>query len=165
MSLAVATIIDILLGAIIATGWSILFNSPRKIIWIAALLGGLGHSIRFLLIEGFNLHLVLATLVGTCTIGLLGILFARKADVPPVVFTMPACITMIPGMHAYHSMIGFIKIAEMGVENPDPYLIAQTAHYVVITVALLFTLSIGITLGSLLFRKKTPRKVELTLKD
>lgn len=165
MNLVIATIIDIFLGAIIAVGWSILFNSPRKVVWIAALLGGLGHSIRYLLAEGFGAHLVLATLAGTITIGLLGIIFSRKADVPPVVFTMPACITMIPGMYAYHSMIGFIRIAETGLQNPDPFLMAKTTHYFVTTIALLFTLSIGITLGSLLFRKKAPRKIELNLKD
>ncbi len=165
MNIVLATIIDIILGGVIAIGWSILFNTPRKAIWIAALLGGLGHSIRFLLIEGTGAHLVLATLAGAVFIGLVGILFSQKADMPPVVFTMPACITMIPGMYAYHSMMGFIQIAEMGLEDPDPALIAQTTHYFVITVALLFTLSIGITLGSLLFRQKTARTIELDLND
>ena len=157
--LILGTLFDILMGGIIAVGWGILFNSPRKALYVAGLLGGLGHSLRFFLLEGFQVPLVLATLAGTVSIGFLGILFARKVDMPPVVFTMPACITMIPGLYAYHTMLGFVKMAGRDVFMPDPELVSQTVHYFVITISLLFCLSIGITIGSLLFRKKTAREI------
>lgn len=160
-NLILATLFDILMGGLIAIGWGILFNSPRQVLYIAALLGGLGHSIRYLLLEAAGAPLVLATLAGTVFIGFLGIVFARRVDTPPVIFTMPACITMIPGMYAYHTMLGFIKMAGSDVTAHDPNLVSQTAQYFVITVSLLFTLSIGITIGSLLFRKKTAREIKL----
>lgn len=162
-SLILATLFDILMGGIIAVGWGILFNTPRQVLFIAALLGGLGHSIRFLLLEAAGAPLVLATLAGTVFIGFLGIAFARKVDTPPVIFTMPACITMIPGMYAYHTMLGFVKMAGADITVQDPSLVSQTAQYFVITISLLFTLSIGITIGSLLFRKKTAREIKLNL--
>lgn len=162
-NLLLATLFDILMGGIIAVGWGILFNSPRNVLYVAALLGGLGHSIRFLLLEAVGAPLVLATLAGTVFIGFLGIAFARKTDTPPVIFTMPACITMIPGMYAYHTMLGFIKMAGSDITVQDPSLVSQTAQYFVITISLLFTLSIGITIGSLLFRKKTAREIKLNL--
>ncbi len=158
-----ATLFDILMGGLIAVGWGILFNTPRQVLCVAALLGGLGHSIRYLLLEAAGAPLVLATLAGTVTIGFLGIIFARKVDTPPVIFTMPACITMIPGMYAYHTMLGFIKMAGSDIQVQDPSLASQTAQYFVITISLLFTLSIGITIGSLLFRKKTAREIKLNL--
>jgi uncharacterized membrane protein YjjB (DUF3815 family) len=92
---------------------------------------------------------------------LLGIILARKVDTPPVVFTMPACITMIPGLYAYHAMLGFVKIAGTEAAQQDPMLIPETIRYTVLTMSLLFTLSIGITIGSLLFRKKTAREISL----
>jgi Uncharacterized conserved protein len=162
-NLILATLFDILLGGIIAVGWGILFNTPRQVLYVAALLGGLGHSIRFLLLEAAGAPLVLATLAGTVFIGFLGIAFARKVDTPPVIFTMPACITMIPGMYAYHTMLGFVKMAGSDITVQDPSLVPQTAQYFVITLSLLFTLSIGITIGSLLFRKKTAREIKLNL--
>lgn len=162
-SLILATLFDILMGGIIAVGWGILFNTPRHVLYVAALLGGLGHSVRFLLLEAAGAPLVLATLAGTVLIGFLGIAFARKVDTPPVIFTMPACITMIPGMYAYHTMLGFIKMAGSDITVQDPSLVSQTAQYFVITISLLFTLSIGITIGSLLFRKKTAREIRLNL--
>ncbi len=160
-SIILATLFDILMGGIIAVGWGVLFNTPRQVLYVAFLLGGLGHSIRFLLLEACGAPLVLATLAGTVFIGFLGIAFARKVDTPPVIFTMPACITMIPGMYAYHTMLGFIKMAGSDITVQDPTLVSQTAHYFVITISLLFTLSIGISIGSLLFRKKTAREIKL----
>lgn len=162
-TLVLATLFDILMGGIIAIGWGILFNTPRRVLYVAALLGGLGHSIRFLLLEAAGAPLVLATLAGAVFIGVLGIAFAGKVDTPPVVFTMPACITMIPGMYAYHAMLGFIKMAGSDITVQDPSLVSQTAQYFVITISLLFTLSIGITIGSLLFRKKTAREIKLNI--
>lgn len=162
-NLILATLFDILMGGVIAVGWGILFNTPRNVLYIAALLGGLGHSIRFLLLEAVGAPLVLATLAGAVFIGCLGLILAHKADTPPVVFTMPACITMLPGMYAYNTMLGFIKMAGSDITVQDPSLVSQTAQYFVLTVSLLFTLSIGITIGSLLFRKKAAKEIKLNL--
>lgn len=159
--LILATLLDMVMGFLVAIGWSVLFNSPKKVLLIAGLLGGLGHSLRYLMLEGFGLSIILATLSGTVLIGLLGIVLARKVDTPPVVFTMPACITMIPGLFAYNAMLGFVKIASTDVAQQDPLLIPETVRYLVLTASLLFTLSIGITIGSLLFRKKTAREIKL----
>ena len=79
--------------------WAILFGSPKRLLWVAGLLGGMGHCIRFVLIQ-LDFGLITATLAGSVLIGLVGIYAAHKVDSPPVVFTMPACITMIPGMFA-----------------------------------------------------------------
>ena len=65
---------------------------------------------RFTLYEGVGLGLITSTLSGTVLIGLLGIVLAHRVHTPPIVFTMPACITMIPGMYAYKTMLGFHSI-------------------------------------------------------
>jgi Uncharacterized conserved protein len=158
-SLILSTLFDLLLGGIIAMGWGILFNVPRNVLYVVGLLGGLGHSLRYFLLTGFDVPLVIATLSGTVAVGFLGILFARKEDMPPVVFTMPACITMIPGLYAYNTMLGFVKMARLDVSAIESDLVTRTAHSFVITISLLFCLSIGITIGSLLFRKKTAREI------
>lgn len=161
--LVLATVADMILGGIIAIGWGILFNTPRKVLYVAGLLGGFGHSIRYIMLEGANANLIVATLTGCVFIGFMGIIFARRVDTPPVVFTMPACITMIPGLYAYHAMLGFIKISVTDVAQQSPALIPETVHYMVLAVSLLFCLSIGITIGSLLFRKKTAREITLNI--
>lgn len=156
------TILDVLrdfsIAFIVGSSWAILFGSPKKILWVAGLLGGIGHSIRYILIQ-LDLGLVTATLIGSVLIGLVGIFAARRVDNPPVVFTMPACITMIPGMFAYRTMIAGIKLADPVLVKQSPNLIMDMVHNLTLTMSLLFTLAIGISIGALLFRTKSVKHI------
>jgi len=139
---------------IVALGFAILFNTPRRVLYVAGVLGGLGHGIRFLLLQN-QVGLISATLAGAVFVGLVGIICAHRVHTPPVVFTMPACITMIPGLFAYRTMLGCIKISDLKSVKQDLTLLPETAHYFVLTASLLFALAIGICSGALLFRKKS----------
>lgn len=151
---------DFLIAFVVGFGWAILFGSPKKILYIAGLLGGLGHSIRFLLISQ-DIGLITATFIGATTIGIVGIFIAHKVDHPPVVFTMPACITMIPGMYAYQTMLAGIKTTEVNFYIANPTIEAEMIHNFMLTVSLLFTLAIGISIGVLLFRKESNRYISI----
>ena len=138
--------------------WAILFGAPKRILWIAGLLGGMGHSIRFIFFFlGFGT--ISATLAGSVSIGLVGILIAHRVHSPPVVFTMPACITMIPGMFAYKTMLGGIKSTDLQTIEQNPQILIETAHNLMLTMSLLFTLAIGICVGTLLFRKTSVKEI------
>jgi uncharacterized membrane protein YjjB (DUF3815 family) len=143
---------------VVAIGFAILFSVPRRVLYVAGLLGGLGHCIRFVLVQN-HLGLIPATLSGAVCIGLLGILLSHRVHTPPVVFTMPACITMIPGLYAYRAMLGCIRITDLDHLKSDPAIVMITAHYFVLTASLLFTLAIGICSGALLFRKRSMKSI------
>ncbi len=151
---------DFAFAFLVATGFGSLFNTPRKVLLIAGLLGGLGHSIRFLLHQGFDFGLITSTMCGTAIIGLLGIVFAHKAHTPPVVFTMPACITMIPGLYAYRTMLGLIRLTDESGLNQSPNELHDTLHNFVLTASLLFTLAIGISISVLLFRQSSVKTIK-----
>ncbi len=158
MELLVSVIRDLLLSFVVAAGFSLLFNTPRRVIWVAGLLGGLGHGLRFLLLTA-GVAVVPATLAGAVVIGLAGIVMAHRVHAPPVVFTMPACITMIPGLFAYRAMLGCIRITNLDMVKRDPDILPVTAHYFMLTASLLFTLAIGICIGALLFRKRSVKSM------
>ncbi len=158
MDFLLAVLRDISLAFLVAVGWSILFGTPRRIVWIAGLLGGAGHCFRFILLEA-GVGLVLATLLASVLIGLAGIFLAHRVNHPPVVFTMPACITMVPGLYAYRSMLGGIKVTDENILRENPALLAEIAHNVMLTFSLLATLAIGISVGVLLFRKRSVRDI------
>lgn len=151
---------DALLSFFVAIGFALLFETPKKGLLVAGLLGGLGHAIRFtLLYLGFGL--ISATLSGTVVIGLLGIYCAHKIHTPPVVFTLPACITMIPGLYAYKTMLGCIRIYEEGTTGAKTaFLLHDTVYNFILTSSLLFCLAIGICIAALLFRKKSVKKIK-----
>lgn len=158
MELLPLLIRDMLLSFVVAVGFALLFTTPRRVLWVAGLLGGLGHGVRFLLLQQ-ELGIVPATLAGAVSIGLAGIFMAHRVHTPPVVFTMPACITMIPGLFAYRAMLGCIKITDLDLAKSDPNILPVTAHYFVVTASLLFSLAIGICIGALLFRKRSVKSM------
>ena len=151
---------DAFLSSFVAIGFALLFETPKKGLLVAGLLGGLGHALRFALLE-FEFGLVTSTLCGTVMIGLLGIYCAHKIHTPPVVFTLPACITMIPGLYAYKTMLGCIRIYEEGTTGTKTAsLLQDTAYNFILTSSLLFCLAIGICIAALIFRKKSVKNVK-----
>lgn len=150
---------DIFLSFFVGLGFALLFETLKKAVWIAGLLGGLGHAIRFVLLK-YDFGLVSSTLCGTVFIGIAGIYCAHKIHTPPVVFTLPACITMIPGLYAYRTMLNCIKIYEEGTEAATGILLQETVYNFILTSSLLFCLAIGICIAALIFRKKSVKKLK-----
>lgn len=161
-NILLAVLRDFAIAFIIAVCWGILFGSPKRILYVAGLLGGMGHCIRFILLQ-LDMGLITATLAGSVAIGFIGIFAAHRVNSPPVVFTMPACITMIPGMFAYKTMLAGIKLTEPDTAYSDPAILSTMSHNFVLTVSLLFTLAIGISISALLFRKSSVKN--LSVKD
>jgi Uncharacterized conserved protein len=155
-----AVIRDFTIAFVIAVCWGILFGSPKRILYVAGLLGGLGHCIRFILLQ-LDMGLITATLAGSVAIGFIGIIAAHRVDSPPVVFTMPACITMIPGMFAYKTMLAGIKLTDQETVLSDPSIITTMSHNFVLTASLLFTLAIGISISALLFRRSSVKNLSI----
>ncbi|MFT3902876.1 MAG: threonine/serine exporter family protein [Niabella sp.] len=162
--LLLSSLRDFFLAAIVAVGFAMLFKTPKRVLWTAALLGGLGHVIRFILHNHIGMGIVSATLVGTVLIGATGIYFAHKVHTPPIVFTVPACITMIPGLFAYRTMLGLIKITDKDAVSKTPDVLIDVAHNFVLTSSLLFCLALGICIGALLFRQKSTKHISFKIK-
>ena len=152
---------DFAIAFIVAICWGILFGTPKRILLIAGLLGGMGHCLRFIMIQ-LDLGLISSTLTGSISIGLIGIFVAHKVHNPPVVFTMPACITMIPGMFAYKTMLAGIKITDQQIAKENPEIVTDMLHNFMLTASLLFALAIGICIGALLFRKTSVKEISFT---
>ncbi len=149
---------DFSIAFIVGFCWAVLFGTSKKVLYIAGLLGGMGHSLRFVLIQ-LQFGLISSTLAASVLIGFIGIFAARCVDQPPVVFTMPACITMIPGMYAYRTMVAGIKSTDYNYIINDPTVLPEMLHNFMLTISLLFTLAIGISISVLLFRKESSRHV------
>lgn len=151
---------DFAIAFVVGYCWAILFGSTKQVLWVAGLLGGMGHAVRFILIQ-LDMGLITATLAGSMLIGFVGIFAAHRVDNPPVVFTMPACITMIPGMYAYKTMIAGIKFTNINQVTSDSTVLSEMIHNFMLTASLLFTLAIGISIGVLLFRKESNRHISM----
>ena len=102
----------------ISIGFALLFNTPRRALWITGLLGGVGWGIKFILLGTvMPEQIVITSFLGACAVGLLAVYFAHRVHTPPIVFTIPAVINMIPGKFGYEFMMNIIKIVT--VQTPE----------------------------------------------
>lgn len=158
MELLLHLLTDFSMAFLVACCWGILFGTPYKALWMAGLLGGLAHSLRFTLLH-FDVGIIVATLIASIAVGLLGIAGAHKVHTPPVVITMPACITMIPGLYAYRTMLAIIKLSDKTILDQQPDIIPSIAYNAVLTFSLLIALAVGISVSALLFPNKSAKNI------
>ncbi|WP_192457894.1 threonine/serine exporter [Musicola keenii] len=104
---------DMVLAAVPALGFAMVFNVPIKALPYCALLGGIGHGCRFLMVH-FGFHIEWASFVASILIGVIGIRWSRWLLAHPKVFTVAAVIPMFPGIPAYTAMISVVQLSHLG---------------------------------------------------
>lgn len=96
---------DALFAAIAAIGFAAISNPPRRAYIYCALIAAIGHSLRYMLINGdiAHIHIVVATLPASLLIGTLAVFMAPMAKTPAETYLFPALLPMIPGIYAYRA--------------------------------------------------------------
>lgn len=88
-------------AAVAAIGFAAISNPPRSAYKWFALIAATGHAVRWTMINAAHTHIVLASLVAAVAIGLLAVIIAPRAHVPPETFSFPSLLPMIPGIYGY----------------------------------------------------------------
>lgn len=94
-------ILDGIFAAIAAIGFSAISRPARRAYKYVALIAGVGHSFRFLLLQMWGWHIVSASFIASLLIGLLSVLLSPRTKIPPETYLYPALLPMIPGIYAY----------------------------------------------------------------
>ncbi|WP_436877041.1 threonine/serine exporter [Siccibacter turicensis] len=153
MHVLVGLLEDMLLSAIPAVGFAMVFNVPSRALAWCGLLGAVGHGCRsVLLLMGFTMEwgsFIAAILVGT-----IGIQWSRWYLAHPKVFTVAAVIPMFPGISAYSAMIAAVKLAHVGYSEA---LMATLVINFLKAAFIVAALSIGLSLPGLWLYRKRPR--------
>ncbi|SDE67166.1 threonine/serine exporter family protein [Riemerella columbipharyngis] len=156
-------VVKVVWAAVVSVGFAVLFNTPKRAMWAVALLGGIGFGLKTIVLK-FLIpdQLVMASLIGASGIGLLGIYFAHRVHTPPIVFTIPAVINMIPGTLGYEFMIGIINIVSLkaGVEATLESLIVTLSNGLN-AIFVLLVLAFGVVLPILIFNTNTVKNKDL----
>lgn len=150
-------------AGIAAIGFGVLFNVPRRVIfpiWVLGLLGGL---IKFTAMH-FQVGIVFASFIGATVIGIISIQMAHMKNSPPLVFSIPSVIPMVPGFFAYKMMLGLIALA--GIENSDVYIktLADTVNNGAKMMFILIALGTGVAIPMLITRKESIKKSKFNKK-
>lgn len=145
---------DALWSAVAALGFAILFNVPRRVLWICALMGAVGHAARTILMRQ-DLSIELATLLAAVVIGFIGAFMAQRLRMPVIVFTIPSAIPLVPGTFAFRTMIGILQLADQNI--PDHTLIlTEAVTNGIKTGLILAAIATGIAAPKLLFQRRRP---------
>lgn len=144
---------DMFFSAIAAIGFASISNTPFSAIRYCALLAAVGHSLRYVLMGCFDVHIIVAATVAATAIGVLAIPLGPKAKCPPETFSYPALLPMIPGMYAYRAVQGLVMCLSSSSEEAFKhyfYLMNYNGLTCIIVVA---GMVVGVTLPIFVFKR------------
>lgn len=143
-----------------AIGFGILFNVPVRTLYMIFLLGMLGGLTKLFLMH-FEAGVILSSFVGASVIGILSIPAAHNKHAPPLVFSIPALIPMVPGAFAYRTMLGLIKLTALSDPGLYSNILNDTVSNGLKTVFILLTLAAGASIPMLVTRKSSAKHIKL----
>lgn len=148
-------------SGVAALGFGILFNIPRSAIFTVFALGFCAGLIKFGLMH-FHVHVVLGSFLAAFFVGVISIPMAHKIHQPPVVFSIPPVIPMIPGYFAYETVLSVMNFIFMeGDASKRIALIDAIFTNGFTMVFVLISLTVGVALPMLLLKKNSVKKIEL----
>jgi len=142
-----------------AMGFAILFNVPvRALPWVF-MMGATGGISKVILMK-FGIDIILSTFVGATIIGILSVYAAHVKHCPPLIFSIPSVIPMVPGVFAYRMMLGFIHLSAK-VDDSSAQILQSTVNYGLKTFFILICLAAGVAFPMLITRKESVKEFRL----
>lgn len=145
-------------SAIAAVGFGLLFNIPKRAILTVFLLGFGSCFIKFSLIF-FHFNVVFSSFMASLFIGILSTPLAHRIHQPPVVFSIPSVIPMIPGYYAYETILSIMQftLSKNDAVNKIELISAIFSNGFTM-IFILFSITIGVSFPLLVLRKSTIKK-------
>jgi uncharacterized membrane protein YjjB (DUF3815 family) len=151
--LALTLAFDALWSGVAATGFAVLFNTPRSMLLTCFLIGAVSHAVRALVMKLGWVGIEAGTLLAATVIGFAALAFARARRVPVITFALPSAIPMVPGAFAFKAMLGILRLVA-GNGATDPALAVAALVAAAKTALILSAIVIGVGSPSLIFRQE-----------
>ena len=143
-----------------ALGFAILFNVPQRTLLIIWSIGALGGILKLVFMQ-LNIGIVIASFAGAALVGILSVYAAHNKHAPPLVFSIPAVIPMVPGAFAYRMMLGLIKLSGTELSSNTYYqTLAETTSNGLKSMFILMALAVGVAVPMLFSRKETVKRIK-----
>ncbi len=142
-------------AAIAAVGFGSISNVSAKSFIGCALLAAVGHTFRFILMNGFGWFIISASFVGAISIGVLSVFLSRKFKCPAEGLSYPALLPMIPGMYAYRSVHALIMCFLDGTEATFTKYFETFNYNWAVCVFTIGLMVVGVTIPIFIFKSKS----------
>ncbi len=141
-------------AAISAVGFSMIFNVPRRVLWVIAVGGILAVCTRnFVNLGpsngnvGLDMGLALGSLAGSTLVSLIAVKAVHWFHVPNHVLTIPSVIPMIPGVLMYRALIAFIEMDGVVGE------VTGAVQFGIISALTILCISVGVAIPNIFARR------------
>ena len=88
-------------------GFSMMYNSPRKMAATAGIIGAIANTTRLVLVDYEGMTPAVGAFIGATMAGLMGALIRTKIHYPRISMTVPSIVIMVPGMFMYKAIYFF----------------------------------------------------------
>ena len=144
-----------------ALGFGILFNVPPKTLFAIWIGGAIAGSIKFSVLFLFaGLPVIQSAFFAALAVGIYSIPIAHWRREPPMIFAIPSVIPLIPGVFAYYTMLGLIKLTgNIGTDYANT--LSRTVHNGATTLFIIMAIAIGVAVPMHVMRKDAAKKVKI----
>ena len=142
---------DAAFAAIAGIGFGSISNLPKRAFPFCALIAGIGHSLRFFLINYADVHIIWASLAAGLTIGALSVFIGIGIKQPAESLSFPSLLPMIPGMYAYRTFLNLIKCISTRDESTFIHSFYLMSDNLLTGVIIIVMLGIGAVIPIMLF--------------
>ncbi|OOG76813.1 threonine/serine exporter family protein [Algoriphagus sp. A40] len=147
-----------------AFGFGVLFNAPKRCLWMILVVGFLGGVVKFgLMLPEIDGGIVFSTFAASLVIGFTGVYLGNWKRFIPMMITIPSVIPLVPGAFAYKAMLGLMELSRIPDENYGQ-IVNQAIYNGAMTLFILLAITLGVTIPLLIFKLEYAGKGEVALK-
>lgn len=128
-------------AAVASVGFSTIFNTPRRLLWVIALGGALSVCVRNYLSFELGVEPGVASFGGALAVSLVALQAIHWFHTPNHVLTIPSVIPMVPGVLLYRMLFGVININDL-----DPAAALQAMQSGVNACLTLLAIALGVAI-------------------
>lgn len=85
-------------------GFSVMFNSPRKLAATAGCIGAVANTLRLEMVDLANMPPAAAAFIGALVAGIFASMIKNVAGFPRISVTVPSIVIMVPGLYLYRAI-------------------------------------------------------------
>ncbi len=143
-----------------AIGFGILFNAPKKSLWMILLVGFLGGTVKFgLMLPEIGGRIVFSTFTAALAVGFIGVFLGNRKKMIPMMITIPSVIPLVPGVFAYKAMLGLMALGSKPDENYGQ-IVNQSVYNGTMTLFILLAITLGVSIPLVIFRLEYAGKAD-----
>jgi uncharacterized membrane protein YjjB (DUF3815 family) len=143
-----------------AIGFAIIFNVPQRTLIQIFLLAAIGGLCKVFLIKA-GVGVIISSFIGASVVGILSIPAAHNKHAPPLVFSIPALIPMVPGVFGYRTMLGIMKLTETVSNEQYSIILNETINNGIKTILIVLSLAAGASIPMLATRKSSAKNLKI----